>query len=74
MGENRGMEKNAVWFQSALAFLKKEFHRPEVYTEIIRPILWALMPYGIGFLVLNFLTTLLAVGMILYVRSFYVAL
>jgi hypothetical protein len=71
------MEKNASpWFYTLLDYVKQELHRPELNQQVISPlvkkILWALMPYGIGFIALNFFTTILAVGMVIYVRSFYI--
>lgn len=72
------MEKNASspWFSIILDYLKSELHRPDLHQQVISPlvkkIVWALMPYGIGFIALNFFTTLLAVGMVIYVRSFYI--
>lgn len=82
------MEKNAAsvspptaapaWFSTILNAAKQELYRPDLHQQVISPlvkkIVWALMPYGIAFIALNFFTTILAVGMVIYVRSFYVPL
>jgi len=77
------MEKNAThgalatppWIQSIVDYIKTEIHRSDFYPHILSPlvkkILWMLMPYGIGFILLNFFTTILAVGMVIYVHRRY---
>lgn len=39
---------------------------------MIKRVLWMLLPYGIGFILLNFFTTLLAVGLVIYVHRRHV--
>lgn len=55
-----------------LQYLKNELYRSELLSPLIKRVLWMLLPYGIGFILLNFFTTLLAVGLVIYVHRRHV--
>jgi hypothetical protein len=68
------MEKNAfpIWLQSIVDYIQKELDNPRIYQQIVTPIvrkvMWILVPYALCFMCLNFFTTILAVGLVIYFR------
>lgn len=75
-GANTGAGANkSAWIQTMMTFVQKELHEHHVYESLVLPlvkrILWVLLPYGLCFLLLNFFTTLLASGMVVYVSRRY---
>lgn len=60
-------------FEMITSNIAKELHKQTVKDEIIRPLLkwllWHIIPYGIGIIILNFFTTVAAVSLVLYFKK-----
>ena len=58
---------------SIIEYVKDELDQPRVYQQVFSPILkriiWSLFPYGIILLILNFFTTILAVGLVIFFQN-----
>lgn len=70
---NHGNHGNYNWLDFIIGYIRTELENPLIYQQIISPIvrriIWMMIPYGLCFVLLNFFTTILAVGLVVYFRS-----
>jgi hypothetical protein len=56
-------------FNILIAILKKEIEKPEWKENVLKPMLYSILPYIFGFISLNFFMTIAAISLVIFISK-----